>query len=305
MRAPIHIPLACVAAFLLALTAAFAQGTIPHEYVSNSFGGTYVINTHSVEVVPKKRAFGFMIQHRFGAVRPDEQALKQFIGLDLPANIRFAFQYAPMRDTQLELGRSKNGKTWDLGMKARLLKQTEGNEMPVSLTVSGNAGLMSDDFPVTNDRLFFADGVTPFAYRFEHRLSYNAQVIVARKMNARLSLQLAPVITYRNLVPMGGSNLTTALALSGRVKVSMKGSVLFEASPIVTGRQPKDHLEPIAVGYEVATLGHVFQIVLSSGQEIIEQRLYSTPVSRYDEGYFHLGFNISRVLLVRPKTPRS
>lgn len=280
-----------------------AQTTGP-EYVTNTFAGTMLINTHTVETVPRKRSFGFMIQHRFGSVRPDEQAWKQFAGLDLPANIRFSFQYAPFNNMHLELGRSKNGKTWDLGGKWRVLRQTEGNERPVSVTVLGNAALMADDFPIVGDDLYFSDGSTPFAFRFEHRLSYNAQVITARRFTRWFSFEASPVFTYRNLVPMGGSNLTIALALGARLKTTVKGSLILECSPIMYGRQPEDHREPLAVGYEVATLGHVFQIVLCSGQEILEQRLYPAPSAPYDEGYFHLGFNIARTLLVKPKPPK-
>ncbi len=304
MKHDLFIAYAATAMLLLARTTLHAQDVIPREYVTNTFAGTQIINAHSVEVVPKKRSFGFMIQHRFGAIKPDEQALKQLFGLDLTANIRFAFQYSPVRDAHLEIGRSKNGKTWDLGMKVRLLKQTVQNEVPLSITALGNIAVMSDDFPATNDRQFFTDGVTPFAYLFVHRLSYNGQVIVARRFSEHLSMQLAPIVIYRNLVPVGGSNLTVAVALSARMKVTTKGSILCEVSPIVIGRQSEDHLEPIAVGYEVATQGHVFQIVLCSSQEIIEQRLYTTPGSRYDEGYFHLGFNIARTMYVKPKVPQ-
>ena len=70
-------------------TTMHAQEPVPREYVTNTFAGTQVINAHSVEVVPKKRSFGVMIQHRFGSLSPYEQAWKQFAGLDLPANILF------------------------------------------------------------------------------------------------------------------------------------------------------------------------------------------------------------------------
>ncbi|MBK7754670.1 MAG: hypothetical protein IPI41_19335 [Flavobacteriales bacterium] len=304
MKRSHHRSAATIVIFLSIVGSAYAQEAMPREYVMNTFAGTQVINTHSVEVVPRKRSFGFMIQHRFGAFGMEEQALKQFLGLDLPANIRFAFQYAPIKNAHVEIGRSKNGKTWDLGAKGRVLRQTEEDEMPVSLTVLGSVALMSDDFPTISDREFFSDGATPFAYRYEHRLSYNCQVILARRFSPHFSMQLAPIVTYRNLVPIGGSNLTAAIALSARWKVTTKGSVLFEVSPIVEGRQPEDHLEPFALGYEIATQGHVFQIVLCSGQEIIEQRVYAAPASRYDEGYVHLGFNIARTLYVKPKVPR-
>lgn len=292
------------ALLLLSCTTARAQEVPPREYVSRTFAGTQIINAQSVEVVPRKRSFGFMIQHRFGAIRPEKEAFDQLFGLDLPANIRFAFQYAPVNDMHLEIGRSKNGKTWDLACKVRLLKQTVENEVPVSVTLHGNVALMSDEFPPVNDRMYHADLVTPFNYRFVHRLSYNAQVIVARRFTEHFSLQLAPVMVYRNLVPLGEENLTLAATISGRLRVTTKGSVLIEASPILLGGSEESDLVPLAVGYEIATQGHVFQIVVASSAELVEQRLYTTPPSRYDEGYFHLGFNIARILYVKPKTPR-
>lgn len=294
--------MACYA--FVGVSTTHAQDTLAREYVAGTFAGTQVVNAPSVEVVPRKRSFGFMIQHRFGAVGPDEQVWKQFAGLDLPANIRFAFQYAPFNDTQLELGRSKNGKVWDLGVKARLLKQTVEGEMPVSLTLLTDIALMSDDFPTVGDRDFFADGERLFAYRFEHRLSYNSQVILARRFSPWFSAQVAPVAIYRNLVPVGGSNLTLAVTGAVLIKVATKGSILMEATPVLQGRLPGEDRPSLALAYEVATLGHVFQVVLASGQEVVEQRLHTSPVTRYDKGHMHLGFNIARTLFVKPKMPK-
>jgi len=282
-----------------------AQEESARTPVIGTFAGTQVVNAQSIEVVPRKRSFGFMIQHRFGAFGPDEQAWKQFAGLDLPANIRFAFQYSPINDAQLEVGRSKNGKTWDLVGKVRLLKQTEEDEMPISVTLVADAALMSDDFLALSDRYFFADGTTPFVYRFGHRMSYSAQAVIARKFSRSFSLQVAPVSIYRNLVPIGESNHMMALSVAARLKVTTKGSILAEASPVLTGRSPGQDRPPVALAYEVATVGHVFQIVLASSQEIIDQRIYPSAVSRYDEGYMHLGFNIARTLFVKPKRAKS
>jgi hypothetical protein len=295
-------PIGIAAILQLMAMPSLAQDDPIHEYVTGTFAGTQVVNAHSLEVVPGKRSFGFMIQHRFGAMGPDEQLWKQFFGLDLPANIRFAFQYSPVNDTHLELGRSKNGKVWDLGAKARLLKQTVENENPVSVTVYGNVALMSDNFPAVGSREFFSNGSTPFKYKFEHRLSYNAQLIIGRRFGRTLSMQVAPLAIYRNLVPIGGEHLTLGVACSARIKVSTKGSILMEATPILHGRGSVDHREPVALAYEVATAGHVFQIVIASSQEIIEHRIYTSPTSRYDEGYVHIGFNIARTLFVKPKS---
>ena len=97
---------------------------------------------------------------------------------------------------------------------------------------------------------------------------------------------------------------SAAVSVGGRLRVSTKGSVLCETSPVLIGRTAGQRLPPLAVGYEIATQGHEFQIVVTSSQELLEQRLYTEPTTPYDDGYFHLGFNISRVLFVKPKTPR-
>ncbi|MBK6884142.1 MAG: hypothetical protein IPH05_14595 [Flavobacteriales bacterium] len=281
-----------------------AQEQVEPELVTNTFSWSQVINAQTVEVVPRKRSFGFMIQHRFGAITPDKQSYKQFLGLDLPANIRFGFQYAVSDRMHFEIGRSKNGKMIDLAAKARILRQTVDNTMPVSVTGFFDAGVMSDDFPTVGPDNYFADGTTPFVYVFKHRMSYNTQVIVARRFNDVISLQAAGVAVYRNLVPLGASNLTIAIPISGRIKVTTKGSILFEYTPIVEGRSPNSQLNPASIAYELATLGHVFQIIVGTSAEIMEQRLYTSSALPYDKGHVLLGFNIARTLLVKPKKPR-
>ena len=158
------------------ITCSMAQSEAP-ELVTNTFSWTQVINAQTVEVVPRKRSFGFMIQHRFGAISPDEQSYKQFLGLDLPANIRFGFQYALSDRLQLETGRTKDGKTVDLSIKGRLLRQTVDDRTPVSVTGYFNTAMMTDAFPALGNNFFFADSVTPFTYETKHRFSYNTQVM--------------------------------------------------------------------------------------------------------------------------------
>ena len=275
------------------------------ELVTNTFAWSQVINAQTVEIVPRKHSFGFMIQHRFGAITPDKQSYKQFLGLDLPSNIRFGFQYAVSGRMHFEIGRSKNGKLIDLAAKTRILRQTTDNKMPVSVTGFFDAGVMTNDFPAVGADNYFANGTTPFVYAFKHRMSYNTQVIVARRFNDVLSLQVAGVAVYRNLVPQGARNLTIALPISGRIKVTTKGAILFEYTPIVEGRSPNSGLNPASIAYELATLGHVFQVLIGTSGEIVEQRLYPSAPIPYDKGQVLLGFNIARTLFVKPKKPRS
>lgn len=272
-----------------------------HKEVSKVFNGQTIINAQSVDLLPKTKGFGVVIQHRFGTITPDKQAIMQFLGFDLPANIRFGFSYSFCNWFQVDIGRTKTDKMYDLGGKFRIMKQTTDNHRPLSISAFGNVAIMSADFPVVSDREFFADSITPFAYRFEHRLRYSLQFMFARKFGEVASVQLSPILTYRNLAPALGSNLAVAIPISGRFKVSKKGSILFEYAPVILGRQPNNHLDPFSIGYEIATAGHVFQIIFSTSNEIMENRLYSEPTERYDKGYFLLGFNIMRSIWIRPK----
>ncbi len=282
-----------------------AQEQVEPELVTNTFSWSQVINAQTVEVVPRKRSFGFMIQHRFGAITPDKQSYKQFLGLDLPANIRFGFQYAVSDRMHFEIGRSKNGKVIDLAAKARILRQTVDNTMPVSVTGFFDAGVMTDDFPTVGADNYFADGTTPFVYVFKHRMSYNTQVIVARRFNDVISLQAAGVAVYRNLVPLGASNLTIAIPISGRIKVTTKGSILFEYTPIVEGRSPNSQLEPrIASRMNWPRWAMCSRSSLERARRSWNNGCTHRPRLPYDKGHVLLGFNIARTLLVKPKKPR-
>ena len=272
-----------------------------HEGVGRTFSGQVVINTQSADLMPKVRGFGFIVQHRFGAFGPDEQVYKQFIGMDLPANLRLGLSYAPCRWFQIDLGRTKSGKAVDLGGKFRIMGQTTDEHSPLSISAYLSAAVMTDDWPASTGREFYPDSVTPFDYRFEHRMSYAVQVMIARKLWNWGAVQVSPVVAWRNLAPVGGSNLAVSVTVAARFRVSPKGSILIEYPAIVYGRQPTDHLDPMSIAYEIATTGHVFQIVLSTGTEILEQRLLHTPAQRYDKGYVLLGFNISRVLVFKPR----
>lgn len=264
------------------------------DYVLGTFATTQLINQQTTEMFPTK-SFGFKIQHRFGAFGPDESIYKQFLGLDLPANIRFGFAYPITENLYVEIGRTKFEKTIDLGAKLRLIRQTKDNSSPISFAVYSNMAINTDEFPGVDENTFYADSVTPFDYLFAHRVSYNTQLIISRKFNNSISLQFAPTFVYHNLANVGMDNYTIALPISGRIKVGLTSSILFEYSPMLNNRAESDHLDPISLGFEIGTAGHIFQLIVSSSNHIIDQHIYSNPQYDYGAGEILLGFNIKRV----------
>ena len=271
-----------------------------NEYVSGTFSSTQLINTQTTEMYAPK-SFGFMIQHRFGAISPDETAYKQFLGLDLPSNIRFAFAVPFGERVYAELGRTKTGKTIDLGLKLNIDKQTKNNIVPVSIAMYINAAVNTEEFPSIDTNTFFVDGITPFKYVFNHRLSYNYQLIISRKFSHAFSMQIAPAIIYNNLAVAGKDNHTIAAPISGRVKVGITSSILFEYTALLNNLSENDHLNPASIAYEIATVGHVFQIVISSSNHLLEKDNYSNESLDYLDGDLLLGFNLKRTFWSKKK----
>ena len=113
--------------------------------VYDAFRSTVLINSQST-LTPGKNGWEFHIRHRFGAIKADNTFLKNFLGTDLVANIRFGFVFPIGDKTYVGVGRTKFGKTYDVEAKRLLLVQTTDNSMPFTIAAYVNAACMSDDF---------------------------------------------------------------------------------------------------------------------------------------------------------------
>lgn len=269
----------------------------PKEYVKQTFDHPQLFNCQTNEVLPK-RSMQFRIQHRFGAVGVDESFYKQFLGLDLPANIRLGFAMAVTKDLMLGFGRTKIDKVWDFEAKYAILKQTKDNRIPLSLSIYGNLGINSDDAPEPDSTLFFADSTTLFKYKFAHRITYDLQLILSRKFGDRASVSISPTFIYRNLSAPGSTNYTFALPISGRIRVGMKTFIVLEYAYVINNRT-KNFRDPISIGVELSTLGHAFQLFVSSTDNLIGQDIYTNSSFDYTKGQFLFGFNITRKFWIK------
>jgi hypothetical protein len=258
-----------------------------------------LINCQSSKVLAPK-TFEFEIQHRFGQFGVDESAFKSFLGMDLPANIRFGLRYALNDRLHIGVGRTKFEKTYDLETKYLAIRQKKDKGSPVNVAVYFNANLVSDDFPDADDRFFHSDSITPFDYEFAHRLSYLTQIIVSRKFSHRLSVQVVPTLVYQNLVKADQENLTLAVPVAARIKTGIKSSLVLEYAYIVDGNK-SDHLDPFSIALEIGTVGHSFQFFATTSGSILQQNVYSASTTDYENGKFLLGFNINRTFWRKKK----
>jgi hypothetical protein len=265
------------------------QNTKPEiNYTTATFKSTRIMNGHSIErMVPGQ--LDFRISHRFGTLNSGAYEL---FGLD-HSNIHFSLEYGIYKWLMIGIGRGTYEKTFDGFTKFSILRQSTGaREMPVSLSFFSSVALMSQKW---------AD--PSLTHYFSSRLSYTAQVLVGRKFSPALSFQLSPTFIHRNLVASEiDPNDLYAIGAGGRIKLSKRISFNAEYYYLVNANKNYMSLpvyNPLSVGFDIETGGHVFQIILTNSVAMVEKGFIGETSGRWKKGDIHLGFNISRVFTLK------
>ena len=255
--------------------------------VKNTFEGVWIIDNQSV-MVPIKGTFEMDIMHRFGTVN---KGYDDFYGLFAPSNIRLGFNYVPINNMMVGLSLTKQNMTWEGYVKYSILKQTQSNRIPVSLTYFGDIAYDSRD-------------AENFIYKTD-RFSFFNQLIIASKITDAFSLQVAPSHTHVNSVygyfaepgVMKGEMKHDhyAVAVSGRLKVMESLAIIANYDQPIT-QHPTNNPEPnISFGLEASTSAHAFQIFVGNYSSITPQRNNYYNRNNYRDREFLIGFNITRL----------
>jgi hypothetical protein len=252
-------------------------------YTTATFKSTRIINGQSIERM-KANNLDFRIHHRFGQLNTGSNNLW---GLD-QSNVFFSLEYGITDWLMIGAGRTTYQKTFNTFAKFSVLRQSKGlKNMPVSLS----AYIGMDDYTTKWDH-------PKRTNYYSSRLSYIYQILVARKFTESLSLQLSPTMIHSNLVQLATDNNDGfAMGLGGRFKLSKSFSVnaeyFYSIQPNITGVSKKPN--SLSFGVDIETGGHVFQIMLTNSQPMIERGFIRETTGRWKNGDIHLGFNISRV----------
>lgn len=264
------------------------------EYVIATFKTTRIINFPSNETVGK-RVLDFRIAHRFGDLNSGVQNL---YGLDGPASIRIAFDYGINSWLMVGIGRSSYQKLMDGSIKARLLRQTLDNKMPIGLTYHATMNYTLMDDPTSG-----TTGIDKYEYATS-RMSYNHSLVIARKFSDRLSLQLNGFYVHYNMVDQStDKNDILAAGISGRFKLKQRMAITFEwAHRMNEYTLDKDKFyDPIGIGIDLETGGHVFQMHFTNAFGMNEAQFIPYNTSNPFKAGIRLGFNISRVFSIGGK----
>ncbi len=259
------------------------------EFVKNAFKSTRVINAHSLEFVAAG-VLDFRILHRFGLI--NSGAYDAF-GFDV-ARMRLGLDYGISKRLMFGIGRATYKKESDAFLKYRLLWQAKGKGVsPFSIVLVSGITCSGLKFEKPEQKNYFSS-----------RLAYYHQVIIGRKFSERFSFQVAPTLVHNNLVDKITDkndiyNITSGIRIKLTRRVALTADYIYQ----LTNQLPDEITQPLSIGFDIETGGHVFQLHFTNAVGMNERVLAMETNGNWDEGDIHFGFNISRVFTIVKRKP--
>ncbi len=258
--------------------------------VAYAFKSLKIINLESTKVAAKGD-FYFIVAHRFGYLN---RGFEDFFGLD-NAFTQIKFTYGVTESITLHVARSTYQKTWDIAGKYVIAKQ-KNEGFPFAITgfssVAVNTALKKEDFPKLT---------------FQNRLSYVQQLLISRKFSEKFSFQLAPSVFHFNtlpdiisengdvILPNPQENTQYALGLGARYKLTNRLALNFDYALHANRVKESAFKNPLAIGLDIETGGHVFQLHFTNARAMHEAGFLGQTTGDFFKGDIAFGFNLVRV----------
>ncbi|MGC4041651.1 MAG: DUF5777 family beta-barrel protein [Flavobacterium sp.] len=245
--------------------------------VESAFKALKIVNLESTKLAAKGD-FYFIVAHRFSSVK---DGFEGAYGLD-NAVTQLKFLYGVNDWFTVSAARSELA--YDFGGKF-LLKSQEENGFPVAIaaftSVAFNNALKESLYP---------------KMKFEDRMIYVAQLLVSRKINSKLSLEVAPTFFHENFViDDNQDNSQYAIGMGGRYKFAKRWSVNVDYAAHLNRSSTSPYKNPLSIGVDLDTGGHVFQMHFSSSQGMHEAGFLGNTTGDWTKGDIFFGFNLLRV----------
>jgi hypothetical protein len=261
-------------------------------------------NAQTIETV-KKKHLDFRIAHRFGNIydanlkNPINETFQSFLGFDNASDIRISFDYGLRDNLSVGIGRSKFNKLADANLKWKILEQTTNFKVPVSIAFFTSVG-----YSHAPSQVLYSGIVKDFKTDELHRFNYFNQLIIASKLSDWLSLEVLPSYLHRNFIKESTNannnasdvNGLFSLGVGGRLKFTKRLSLIadyfYNFSPYFQNND-KAH-NPLALGIEIETGGHVFSLFYTNASALSENNLIPYTSDSWAKGQVKFGFCISR-----------
>jgi hypothetical protein len=241
-----------------------------------AFKGLQIITLQSTKLPAKKELY-IVISHRFGSVKG---GISEFFGFD-DATTKIGGIYGVTDWLSVSASRHTLLKIYETSAKYRLIRQSD--DFPVEIvgynTIDINSGLKKEDYP----KIGFSD-----------RLTYVNQLLISRKFSERFSLELAPSYIHKNLYnPDTENDNQFTLSAGGRLKLTKRLALNLEYGE--NFNKPNFYNNPLSVGLDIDTGGHIFQLIFTNSQSMTESGYLTNASGDWGKGDFFFGFNLYRV----------
>jgi hypothetical protein len=249
------------------------------EVETAAFKGLQIATMQSTKLAAKGEWY-FLVSHRFGDLT---DGLDNFFGLD-NALTKIGGLYGATNWLTVGLSRHTLNKNYELTAKYKLANQ-EVNGFPVTIvgynTMDINTKLSDEEFP---------------ALQGTDRLAFSTQLPISRKFSNTFSMELNPIYIHKNLYdPLFEEKDNFLLAAGGRYKLSNRVSLNLEYAARLNATETSFYHNPITLGVDIETGGHVFQLLFSNSQAMNDVS-YFTNANGITEGKgIYFGFNLYRV----------
>ncbi|WP_372947919.1 DUF5777 family beta-barrel protein [Mariniphaga sp.] len=248
------------------------------KIIEHAFQGTRFVNEQSVNLADQGE-LRLYIQHRFGEI---DGGLYELFGLD-QATMRLGFEYGLGKNLNVGFGRSTYLKTYDVYAKGRIAGQTETFPLSIGLVAAGSIPTLRN----------FPDNENNFSSKF----SGNIQLLLAKTMGP-VGLQVSPGYLKTGYLLFEEKAVSTFTAgFAGSMRISSKVSANIEYLYPFTDKLPGSN--PLSLGVDINTGGHLFQLILSNSQQIFTQGLYTATHGNWGDGKLFFGFNLIREFRIK------
>ncbi|WP_299120077.1 DUF5777 family beta-barrel protein [uncultured Winogradskyella sp.] len=252
---------------------------VEEDYKSAAFKGLKIVNFESTKMISEDELY-LIISHRFGSI---ETGFKDFFGLD-QAVTRINFLYGITDGINIGVSRSSFRKIYESSLKMRLVREKKGG-FPFTIVSSSNI--------LINTSL--DDAILP-GLKFKNRLGYTTQLLISKKFNKNFSLQLMPTFFHDNYVDIDEQhNSQYVVGFGGRHKLTKRLSLNFDYGLHLNRTDNSPFVNPLSVGVDIETGGHVFQLHFTNAQPMNTNGFLGQGTGDWGKGDIFFGFNLSRV----------
>ncbi|GAA3783276.1 DUF5777 family beta-barrel protein [Corallibacter vietnamensis] len=240
-----------------------------------SFKGLQIVSLQSTKMVGQGDLY-FVVSHRFGSLK---DGINTFFGLD-NATTKLGFIYGIKNWVSIGISRHTLNKTYELAFKYRLINQNENSL--ISLvgynTIQISSQLDKDVYPQLS---------------FQNRLSYTSQVLISRSLSKALTIEVIVSYIHKNVYdPIIENQKQFSIGGGGRFKLSKRLSVNAE---YMYSNKPSFYRNPLSLGLDIETGGHVFQLLFTNSQGMTESSYLTNAAGDWGNGDVYFGFNLYRV----------